>query len=122
MNLRDFVLAALRTVNQDPLLLDEVRRFVASVAPAPPPTDVKAPSALTTTQLAARLGTSKATINRAAREGLPFFHVGSSRRFDLAAAKAWFEARPKRSLAPPEVDPDVAAIARRNGLRVTSRR
>ncbi len=76
------------------------------------------PGLLGRTQLATRLGVSLATIDRACLQGCPFELVGTRRRFDLAAVRAWFAARGKTSTAPERRDPAVDAAAKRGGLRV----
>lgn len=52
---------------------------------------------LTPRELAAELGVSVDTIERRAREGLPHVLVGTRRRFDAGACRAWLAARPKAS-------------------------
>jgi hypothetical protein len=117
---RELVLAILRAVNSDPEILAEVRTLIAHLAPAPERREPA--SRLTTEALAEALNVSRATINRACRDGLPHEYVGTSRRFGLEEARAWFLARGRRRLAEPDVDAEVEAIARRNGLRVVPRR
>ena len=61
---------------------------------------------------------SLATIDRACLQGLPYELVGTRRRFDLAAVRAWYAARGKAATTVAQRDPAVDAIARSAGLRV----
>jgi hypothetical protein len=70
------------------------------------------------------LGTSQATLDRLAREGLPYERVGTRRRFDVQRCRSWLAARGKRPTTrlpaerrDAEVDVDVDAIAHAAGLR-----
>ncbi len=68
--------------------------------------------------LSKALGVSLATVDRACLQGLPYELVGTRRRFDLVAVRAWFAARGKVATTPIARDPAVDAIARSAGLRV----
>ncbi len=47
------------------------------------------PALLNRAGLARELGCSLASVDRMARQGLPFVRVGSVRRFDLQAVRGW---------------------------------
>jgi hypothetical protein len=82
---------------------------LGSFAVAQPPPNAAsecAPRLLTKCELGRALNVSNATIDRFAREGMPFVPVGSHRRFELEACRMWLAARgakpttPKPSLRP----------------------
>lgn len=90
--------------------------FVAAVrAVMAPAADGGALQARSAAARSLRVGLS--TLDRLVHEGMPTIGEGRMRRFDIKACKAWLAAR-KPGPARAEMDGDVAAIARRAGLRV----
>ncbi len=103
-------------IARDPEVVSAVRELLGTAAPTP------APSLLTSAELAARVGASKATIARLANEpGAPVHFVGRAMRFDLGEFQAWLATRGRKptSARPSKNDDaiDVSAAARRAGLR-----
>lgn len=73
---------------------DELVAIVAeAVAAARSTQDTPNPKALTQAQLCKQLSISVPTLHRLRQEGLPFFRVGDSPRFDADAVHAWLRAR-----------------------------
>ena len=122
MSLADALRDVLVGLADDPEALAALAAIVAALSPAAPQSTA---SAMTTSELALRLGVSCATLRRLAREpGAPVVHVGRSPRWDLATARTWLAARgPKAAaLSPVRPDADADRIARRAGLRLAGGR
>jgi len=59
---------------------------------------------LTKADVARELACSVATIDRMTRDGMPAVTVGRTRRFDVAACRAWLDGRSDRRTAPRDAD------------------
>lgn len=70
-----------------PAIAAALRPMVAEMVAEPLPTY------LDRGRLGRELCCAPATIDRMVKEGLPFVRVGSDRRFDLHAVKAWLESK-----------------------------
>ncbi|WP_437591529.1 hypothetical protein [Sorangium sp. So ce1000] len=101
-------------VPQDPLeafgaaLASVIAERVASIVAAraqtaAPPTE----PLVTIHELSAALRLSEAKIRRMVREGCPVEYYGGSQRFDVAAVRAWAQARGKQRAAQPRKEPVV---------------
>lgn len=101
---------------RDEELRDEVRSFLAAVAPKREPLD---PKLLTGAELARVLGISRATLRRLDPPNVIVGDAGS-RRFDLRQVKAWLAERDPKPTTPPRRVPDVEVddVLKNAGLRV----
>jgi excisionase family DNA binding protein len=95
--------------------------------PAPTPTPSAAHALITKKELANTLRVSVTKIDRLVHDGLPHETVGSVRRFDLDACRAWLNMRGKKATTPaakpPEEDSiDISRAVRRAGLRAVGGR
>jgi excisionase family DNA binding protein len=89
---------------QRPEVIEALRHaFTPTEAPTPKT------NGLTKREIAVALAVSQSTIDRLCAQGMPAWHVGDHRRFDLDECRAWLRERGKAPTTPQPAD--VASIA-----------
>lgn len=109
---------ALIEIQLDDVTIDRIADRVASRLTAPRPAQTRS-GLLDRRGIAAALGCSVSTLDRAAKEpGFPVHLVGARRRFELSEVRAWFARRGSSPTKPTSGDAEVAGILRAAGIAV----
>jgi len=90
-------LTQLLVVNRDELVAVVAEAVSAAAHTAPDSPNLQT---LTQAQLCKVLSISVPTLHRLRHEGLPYYRIGDSPRFDLTAVLAWLRARKPHAPAP----------------------
>jgi hypothetical protein len=115
------------TVMDVDALADQIAIRVAERLKAPAPAPVRSPALLSKSELAHALRRSSPTIDRWAKQGMPFHDMGSYRLYDLSACREWVARRPRpgrpAKVAPPTpsstLPPGVELRTRKRGARAS---